>query len=76
LQKSVLKRNIVRLPKVSQKIGRLTERYPAVARYYDINIAEHENEAGDITWSKKPLRQERSSLTEYTVEKKHPDRRN
>jgi hypothetical protein len=45
LQKSVLKRNIVRLPKVSQKIGRLTQRYPAVARYYDINIAEHENEA-------------------------------
>jgi Transposase len=74
LQKSVLKRNIVRLPKVSQKIGRLTERYPAVARYYDINIAEHENEAIDITWSKKPLRQERSSLTGcYVIQTSHKD---
>jgi len=74
LQKSVQKRNIIRLPKVSQKIGRLMERYPAVARYYDINIAEHKDEVSDITWSKKPLRQERSSLTGcYVIQTSHKD---
>ncbi|HAG10118.1 MAG TPA: hypothetical protein DCK76_01715 [Desulfotomaculum sp.] len=50
------------------------ERYPAVARYYDVNIAENENEAGDITWSKKPLRRERSSLTGcYVIQTSHKD---
>jgi transposase len=74
LQKSVLKRNIVLAPKVAQRIGRLLERYPKVAKYYEIDSisGDSENEIQDITWRKKPLREERSILTGcYVIETNH-----
>jgi len=75
LQKSVQKRNVVAVPKISQKTGRLLERYPTVAKYCEINISEHKkNEANDITWGKNPLRQERSCLTGcYVIETSHKE---
>jgi len=74
LRNSVLKRNIVLVSKVSQRIGRLLERYPSVARYYDITyVADANNkEATDITWEKKAVREERSILTGcYVIETSH-----
>jgi len=74
LQKSVRKRNIVLVPKVAQRIGRLLERYPKVARYYEIDCIsdDSEKEVQDITWLKKPIREERSTLTGcYVIETNH-----
>ena len=36
LQGSIAKRSIVKLNKVSERVGRLLERYPSIARHYDI----------------------------------------
>ncbi len=74
LRNSVQKRNVVLLPKVSQRIGRLLERYPSVARYYDITyVPDASNkEVVDITWEKKAIREERSILTGcYVIETSH-----
>lgn len=76
LQKSVRKRNVVLVPKVAQKIGRLLERYPRVGKYYEIDCIpdDKKNEVKDITWSKKPLREERSNLTGcYVIETSHKE---
>jgi transposase len=74
LRNSVQKRNVVLIPKVSQRIGRLLERHPSVARYYDITYVPDANnrEAVDITWEKKTIREERSILTGcYVIETSH-----
>jgi len=42
LRQSIQKRNVVRIPKVSQRIGRVMDRYPSVAKYYDINYVADE----------------------------------
>jgi len=71
LRQSVVKKNIILISKVSQRIGRLLERYPSVAKYYDINYVADENnkEAMDIVWEKKAVRDERSILTGcYVIE--------
>lgn len=76
LQRSIRKRNIVLIPKVTQRIGRLQERYPSIAKYYDIECIPAENncEALDITWSKKGSREERSVLTGcYVIETSHQE---
>jgi len=76
LRQSIQKRNVVRVPKVSQRIGRVMERYPSVAKYYDINYVADEKgeEAIDITWERKPIREERSILTGcYVIETTHTE---
>ncbi len=78
LRNSVRKRNIALISKVSQRIGRLLERYPSVARYYDITYVPDDSnkEAVDVTWEKKAIREERSILTGcYVIETSHEDLR-
>lgn len=76
LKNSVNRRNILKPEKVSERIGRLRERYPTVARYYDINPVADENniETVDITWTKKETRDQRSTLTGcYVIESSHQE---
>lgn len=76
LKNSVNRRNILKPEKVSERIGRLRERYPTIARYYDINPVVNENnlETVDITWTKKESRDERATLTGcYVIESSHQE---
>jgi transposase len=74
LKKSIKNRNVIINEKIAQRIGRIMERYPSVAKYYDIKLIPDATgkEASDINWSKKPLRDERSVLTGcYVIETTH-----
>lgn len=74
LRNSVTKRNVIKLNKVSERIGRIKERYPSIAHYYDINLIldEAKPEVLDINWIKKESREERSTLTgAYVIESSH-----
>jgi hypothetical protein len=55
-------RKIILIGKISQRLGRIMERYPSVAKYYEIDLIPDVTgkEASGITWSKKALRDERS----------------
>lgn len=57
LQTSVSKRNILLVGKVSERIGRLKERYPSIAHHYDIQLEldESEKKVLALSWEKKPL---------------------
>ena len=54
------KGGIKRLDKVHQRIGRAKERYPSVAKYYNIEVTSDEktNNATEISWQKDPIKYE------------------
>lgn len=71
LNKSVESGNIKLPHKVSERIGRLRQKYPGVANYYDIKLltTEDEKSAKTITWTKLPRGMQRSVLAGcYVVE--------
>lgn len=71
LKQSVDKRTIVKESKISMRIGRIMERYPSVARYYEIQpvIDEDTGEVKDLIWPRKESREARSVLTgTYVIE--------
>ncbi|MFZ3591902.1 IS1634 family transposase, partial [Bacillus sp. DJP31] len=65
LKTSVEKGNIQLAVKVGERVGRLSERYPTIARYYEIQLKldEKEEKVKDITFEKKTTRKDRSILT-------------
>lgn len=65
LQTAVRKGNIVLVPKVEQRVGRLKEKYPSIARYYDVEVVVDASgrRAADVVVTKRPSREERSRLT-------------
>lgn len=65
LQTSVRKGNIVLVQKVLQRVGRLKEKYPSIARYYDVEVVAEESgrRATDVACTKRSIREERSTLT-------------
>ena len=71
LSESVVKGNVALLEKVARRIGRLQEKYAAVAQYYDIVVqpdAEN-NKAKSISWSKLPAGETKSQITgAYVIE--------
>jgi len=74
IKNSVTKRNVIKINKVSERIGRIRERYPSITHYYDINLIldEAKPEVLDINWIKKASREERSTLTgAYVIESSH-----
>jgi transposase len=76
LKKSIKSRNVIVVEKIAQRIGRIMERYPSVAKYYEIKLTPDATgkEASDINWSKKALRDERSVLTGcYVIETTHQE---
>ena len=74
LQTSVSKGRILEPSKVSERIGRLKERYPSIARHYNVELQlnmDTQNVAA-VSWSKKPTRTERATLTGcYVIETSH-----
>jgi hypothetical protein len=71
LKKSISKRNILKPEKVGIRVGRIKERYPSIARYYEINLVLNESgkEVIDLNPVKKESRDERSTLTGcYVIE--------
>jgi len=77
LKRSVVKRNVILAPKVNVRIGRLLQRYPTVAKYYDI---EPKTDSGgkkvlDLLIEKRKVKREnRNILTGcYVIETTHKD---
>ena len=62
---SVRKGNIVLVQKVLQRVGRLKEKYPSIARYYDVEVVAEESwrRATDVACTKRSIREARSTLT-------------
>jgi len=76
LKKSVNKGTIKESGKVFERIGRLKQRYSSITKYYDINVIQDETtqKATDVTWIKKPARQERNVLAGcYVIETTHKE---
>lgn len=74
LQSSVSKGRILIPAKVAERIGRLKERYPSIARYYnvDLQLNAATQHVTTVSWSKKPARSERATLTGcYVIETSH-----
>lgn len=81
LQKSVINGNIKLLNKVYEKIGRLKEKYPSIAKYYDIKVISNDKRlkitnkkaiAVNINWKKKANKEEKHNLTGcYVLETSH-----
>lgn len=76
LKKSIKKGNVRLKEKVGRRIGRIIERYPTVAKYYDITLVldKSQKEAVTIKTSKKKTRDDRKILTGcYVIETTHKD---
>jgi transposase len=73
LQTSLSKGRIQSSSKIGERIGRLKERYPSIARHYNVElqlISGAKN--ATVRWSKKPTRTERATLTGcYVIETNH-----
>jgi transposase len=69
---SVDKGNITTIVKVHERIGRLKQKYPSIAKHYDINVETANDKASRVVWTRKPSRDERASLTGcYVIETTH-----
>jgi transposase len=76
LQQSVAKGNIRRVEKVAERVGRLEERHPAVARRYDItaNTDDSGKKTQNLTIVKKPIEEERATINGcYVIETSHKE---
>ena len=76
LDTSIKQRNLVKAEAISRRVGRILERYPTIARYYEIALAFDENgsEVAGLNLSKKESREERSTLTGcYVIETSYQD---
>ena len=76
LHRSLQKGRIKRKEKVWERIGRIRERYPTIAQYYDISTRTdgEEKDVVDLKWLKKDTRQNRQTLTGcYVIETTHQE---
>jgi transposase len=74
LKTSVNKGNVKEISKVFERVGRLKQRYSSIAKYYEINVTQDPltQKATDVTWTKKPARQDRNVLAGcYVIETTH-----
>jgi transposase len=76
LQTTVAKGNVKLLEKVGERMGRLKERYPSIARHYEIalDLDADQKKVVALSWTKKPTRTERKTLTGcYVIETSHKE---
>ena len=77
LKRSIAKGNVILAPKVQVRIGRLLQRYPTVAKYYDIEAktdSEGKKVLDLLIEKKKVKRENRNILTGcYVIETTHKD---
>jgi len=76
LKTSILKGNVILLAKVQIRIGRLLQRYPTIAKYYDIDTKTDSDNKKllNLIINKKSKRDDRRVLTGcYVIETTHKD---
>ena len=76
LKASVSKKGILLATKVAERVGRIKERYPSMAKYYTIalELDEEQKKVVTISWVKLPSREKRTTLTGcYVIETSHRD---
>jgi transposase len=76
LQQSVAKGTILRIEKVAERVGRLEERHPAIARRYDIiaNTDDSGKKTQNLTIAKKTIEEERATINGcYVIETSHKE---
>jgi transposase len=74
LASSVANKNITSIDKVHQRIGRLKQKYPSIAKHYDIDVETANDKASRVIWSKKVSREQRTILTGcYVIETTHQE---
>jgi len=74
LANSVDKKNLTVIRKVYERIGRIKERYPSIAKHYDIDLESSNDKAIRVFWSKKESRALREVLTGcYVIETIHQE---
>lgn len=76
LKESIKKGNVRLKEKVGRRIGRIMERYPTVAKYYDITLVLDKSQKAAVTikTAKKKTRDDRKILTGcYVIETTHKD---
>jgi transposase len=76
LKASVSKKGILLATKVAERVGRIKERYPSMAKYYDISLEldEERKKVVSLAWLKLPIREKRATLTGcYVMETSHRD---
>lgn len=74
LKGSIERKNILMATKVSERIGRLKERYPSISGHYEISLDLDDKriKVVNLSWSKKASRERRSTLTGcYVIETSH-----
>ena len=76
LKASVSKKGILLATKVAERVGRIKERYPSMAKYYDIalELDKEQKKVVSLSWVKLPSREKRATLTGcYVMETSHRD---
>jgi len=75
IARSVEKGSLKRSEKVWQRIGRINERFPAVAKYYTVTTQDKDGDVVSVQWSLKAKeRDTRSTLTGcYVIESTHKE---
>jgi transposase len=74
LSRSIQKGTILLVDKISQRVGRIKERYPSISRYYEIDLAldQDEKKVTTIHCRKQPIKETRDILTGcYVIETSH-----
>jgi len=74
LKVSIERKNILLVTKVSERMGRIKERYPSIASHYEIilELDEERKKVVKLYWTKKASRKRRSTLTGcYVIETSH-----
>jgi transposase len=71
LKRSINKGNLVVEVKVGERISRIKQKYPSIAQHYEFNLSSDESKKKvvDLSWDKKPTRDERATLNGcYVIE--------
>jgi transposase len=74
LKGSIERKNILLVTKVSERIGRIKERYPSIAGHYEISLEldDERKKVVNLSWVKKASREHRSTLAGcYVIETSH-----
>jgi transposase len=74
LKRSINQGNLVVEVKIGERIGRIKQKYPSIAQHYEFTLSSDESKKKvvDLSWDKKPTRDERATLNGcYVIETTH-----
>lgn len=76
LKASILKKGVLLVTKVAERVGRIKERYTSMSQYYDISLEldKEQKKVVNLSWAKLPRREKRATLTGcYVIETSHKE---